>query len=90
MFWTCLDFPRLFSVFSRLVLDQPEFWTFLDYLLTMSCNDCHNCYLFVSGSVCQFGFVCIEVEVLFHRASAIGHASGPQLVNDAQYDVVFD
>ena len=31
-------------------------------------------------------FMCIMVEVLLHRASAIGHASGPQLVNDAQYD----
>ena len=32
-------------------------------------------------------FMCIMVEVLLHRASAIGHASGPQLVNDAQYFV---
>ena len=29
-------------------------------------------------------FMCIMVEVLLHRASAIGHASGPQLVKDAQ------
>ena len=29
-------------------------------------------------------FVCIMVEVVLHRASAIGHASGPQLANDAQ------
>jgi hypothetical protein len=27
------------------------------------------------------------VEVLLHRASAIGHDSGPQLANDAQYVV---
>ena len=30
-------------------------------------------------------FMCIMVEVLLRRASAIGNASGPQLVNDAQY-----
>ena len=29
-------------------------------------------------------FMCIMVDVLLHRASAIGHASGPQLVVDAQ------
>ena len=29
-------------------------------------------------------FTSIMVEVLLHMASAIGHASGPQLVNDAQ------
>ena len=39
----------------------------------------------------QFGsldFMCVMVEVLLHRASTIGHASGPQLVNAAQYYVV--
>ena len=29
-------------------------------------------------------FMCIMVEALLHGASAIGNASGPQLVNDAQ------
>ena len=32
-------------------------------------------------------FMCIMVEVLLHGASAIGNASGPQLVNDAQHYV---